>query len=256
VTYDLPGLLVDKDGPVAIVTMNRPDQLNAFDSALHGSMERVWWQLGEDDDVRAVILTGAGKAFSAGGDVPGFQRTYESLALRRTQLRSALRLADEMVRFHKPVVGAINGPAVGLGCSTAVLCDLVLMSDKAYLADTHVAIGLVAGDGGAATWPLMTSILKAKELLFLGDKVSAEEAVRIGLANRAVPADELQAEALALAHRLAGLPAQALQETKRSINIHLQRAIHEVMPFALMAEGESFATDDLAETVRKFTSRG
>jgi enoyl-CoA hydratase len=122
------------------------------------------------------------------------------------------------------------------------------------MSDPHVSVGLVAGDGGAATWPLFMSIMRAKEYLFLGDRIPAEDAVRIGLANRVVPDDQLMTEAMALAQRLAEQPQQALQETKRALNLHLQQAVNLVMPFALSAEGESFATDDVRKTIESFTS--
>jgi enoyl-CoA hydratase/carnithine racemase len=212
----------------------------------------VWSYLSADHSVRAVVLTGAGKAFSAGGDVPGFIRSYEDPDHRRLSLRGARRLMEAMAEFPKPVVAAVNGPAVGLGCSVAVTCDLVLIAESAFMADTHVSIGLVAGDGGAATWPLLMGFLKAKEYLLTGDRIPAAEAVALGLANRVVPDDQLMTEALALAHRLARQPAQAIQETKRAINLHLQAAIAMVAPFALSAEAESFATDDIKQTIDKF----
>jgi enoyl-CoA hydratase/carnithine racemase len=160
---------------------------------------------------------------------------------------------EAMAEFPKPLVAAVNGPAIGLGCSVAVSCDIVLMAESAYLADTHVNIGLVCGDGGAVAWPLMMSLLKAKEYLLLGDRIPAAEAVALGLANRVVPDAELMTQALALAHRLAEQPVQAVQETKRALNIHLQQAIRMVAPFALAAEGESFGTDDVRRTIERFT---
>lgn len=125
-----------------------------------------------------------------------------------------------MIRFPLPVVAAVNGPAVGLGCSLAVLSDIVLISSDAHLADPHVSIGLVAGDGGAL-WPFLTSMHRAKEFLFTGARISAEEAVELGLANRVVAPDALLAEALALAQLLARQPARALQDTKRALNSYL-----------------------------------
>ena len=144
---------------------------------------------------------------------------------------------------------------MGLGASVAVLCDIVLIADTAYMADTHVNVGLVAGDGGAMSWPLMMSILKAKEYLFTGDRLSATDAVTVGLANRVVAAAELQAEAKLLAHRIAAQPPQAVQETKRAVNLHLQRAAAMVLPFSLSAESESFGTDEVRETVEKVKQR-
>ncbi|HEV8296374.1 MAG TPA: enoyl-CoA hydratase/isomerase family protein [Acidimicrobiales bacterium] len=247
-----PELLIDSDGPVRIVTLNNPEMRNAFIDPLHDAMCEVWAHLAEDPECLAVVLTGAGKAFSAGGNVPGFIRDYESPEHRRRSIRQARRLMDEMTQFHKPIVAAVNGPAVGLGCSVAVSCDIVLIADTAFIADTHVAVGLVAGDGGAVAWPLMMSLLKAKEYLLTCDRIPAPLAVELGLANRVVPADQVVAEALALAHRIAKQPPQAVQETKRALNLHLQAAINRVAPFALSAEAESFATDDVKRFVEQF----
>ena len=200
-------------------------------------------------------MTGAGRAFSAGGNIPGFVKNIEDLEYRRASMRTARLLVDHVLGCHLPVIAAVNGPAVGLGCSLAVACDLVLMSDTAYLADTHVNIGLVAGDGGVVTWPFMMSILKAKEYLFTGERIPAQTAVELGLANRVVPADSLLEEATTLAHKLAALPAQALQETKRSLNLHLQHAALKVLPYALSAESESFSSPEVKAAADKFRSK-
>ena len=249
-----PELLIETDGPVTIVTMNNPEMRNAFTDAMHEGMIEIWPHLAETPSCRAVVLTGAGRAFSSGGNVPGFIRDYEDPEYRRYSLRNARRLMDSMAAFHKPLVAAVNGPAVGLGCSVAVTCDIVLIAQSAFIADTHVSIGLVAGDGGAVGWPLMMSLLKAKEMLFTGDRIPADQAVAIGLANRVVPDDELRTDALALEHRLTAQPPQAIQETKRALNLHLQAAIANVAPFALSAESESFATEDIKNTVDNFKS--
>jgi enoyl-CoA hydratase len=161
--------------------------------------------------------------FCAGGNVPGFVH----IDYRQWGMRNARLLVDQILACHVPVIAAVNGPAVGLGCSIAVSCDIVLIADTAYMADTHVNVGLVAGDGGVVAWPFMMSMLKAKEYLFTGDRIPAETAVQLGLANRVVPHDDLMAEALTLAGRLAEQPPQALQETKRSLNLHLQVACVE-----------------------------
>ena len=250
-----PHLLVEKDGPVTLVTMNNPEMRNAFLDDMHEGMREIWGHLAADHTVRAVVLTGAGQAFSSGGDIPGFIRNYEDPDHRRLSLRGARRLMDAMAEFPKPVVAAVNGAAVGLGCSVAVSCDLVLIAETAFLADTHVNVGLVCGDGGAASWPLMMSLLRAKEYLLLGDRIPATEAVALGLANRVVPDADLMTEAIALAQRLAAQPAQAVQETKRALNLHLQHAIAMVAPFALSAEAESFTTDDIRATIEKFAQR-
>jgi enoyl-CoA hydratase/carnithine racemase len=250
-----PQLTIESDGPVRILTLNRPEARNAFSDDMHTAMQEVWWDLACDHDVLAVVLTGAGKAFSAGGDIPNFINCYDSIDYRRHSLRGARRLIDAMAEFPKPVVAAVNGPAMGLGASIAVSCDIVLMAETAYMADTHVNIGLVGGDGGPVMWPLLMSLLKAKELLLLGEKIPAAQCVELGLANHVVADDELMTKALELAHRLAAQPRQAVQETKRAINLHLQQAISLVAPYALAAESESFGTDDIRRTIETFKKR-
>jgi enoyl-CoA hydratase len=245
-------LEVTADGPVRLVTMTRPEQLNAFDEPLHTAVLNIWAELHKDEDARVVVLTGQGRAFSAGGDIKGFERSHEDLALRRRQQRDTLRLIKEMLSFPLPVIAAVNGPAVGLGCSVVGLCDLVLMSSKSYLADPHVPVGLVAADGTAATFPFMTSMLRVKEYLFTGERIRAEDAERLGLANRVVEPDDLMDEALALAHRLAEQPAVALQDTKRALNLHLLASVERILPFALAAQSESFATDEVTASIERF----
>lgn len=242
---------LEADGPVRIITLNRPEARNAFDDPMKLAFVDVLRRLERDCDARAVVLTGAGKAFSAGGDISNFLNRRD-FANRFYWMRAARMVPEELMRCHLPVVAAVNGPAVGLGCSLALMSDLVLIADTAFMADTHVSAGLVAADGGAILWPLLMSFLKAKEYLLLGDRISAEEAVRLGLANRVVPRDDVLPEAMTLAHRLADLPPQAVQETKRAINLHLQDAALRIMPFASSAESESFNTDEVQQFVAKF----
>lgn len=247
-----PHLLVERDGPLRILTMNRPEALNALDTPLHSAMRRVWDVLVDDDEAEAVVLTGAGRLFSAGGDIPNFLRAYESYPARRHDIREAERLFRAMVASELPMVAAVNGPAIGLGCSVALLCDLVVMGESAYLSDPHVSVGLVAGDGGAASWPLYVSLHRAKEYLLLGERIPAADAHRIGLANRVVADDAVLDEARGLAGRLAAQPSQALRDTKRALNMHLERAAIGILGFALAAEGESFSTEDLRDKTREF----
>jgi enoyl-CoA hydratase len=149
----------------------------------------------------------------------------------------------------------VNGPAVGLGATLAVLSDFVVMADTAFLADTHVGVGLVAGDGGAAFWPLLCGLLRAKALLLLGERIPADEAVRLGLANRVVPAEMVVSEAVEVAQRLAALPPQAVQDTKRALNLHLRQAADAVLDFSLAAESESFGTPDVPAAVARIRDR-
>jgi enoyl-CoA hydratase len=145
-----------------------------------------------------------------------------------------------MTSVRVPIIAAVNGPAVGLGCSLAAMSDIVLVEEQAYFADPHVALGLVAADGGAMTWPLLTSLLRAKEYLLLGDRLSAEDAVRIGIANRVVPTGKSVEAALELAGRLATLPPQAVRETKALLNSAVHGMIESILARAIAAETKSF----------------
>lgn len=248
--YDLPDeVRVERDGPVRIVVLDRPDALNAVNLALHEALVHVWAQLDADPDARAVVLTGAGRAFSAGGDFGWIERISQDDESARVAITDAERLIRAMLDFRLPVVAAVNGPAVGLGCSLTVLSDLVLMAPDAYLSDPHVGVGLVAGDGGVL-WPFLTGMHVAKEFLFLGRKLSAEEAVRIGLANRVVEADVLLDEALTLARRLAAMPARALQDTKRALNSLLLSAWPSVQ-FAAATEQVSMRSAEHHDRLRE-----
>lgn len=235
------GLRVEIDDGVATLTLDRPEQNNAIDGPLHRALETVWQGLAAHDDVRAVILTGAGRAFSAGGNLDGFRRLVEDREHRRFMMESGRSLAEQIAGFRKPIVAAVNGPAVGLGATLVGLCDIVLMAeDRAYLADTHVSIGIVSGDGATSTWPLMAGLLRAKEKILLGERIDAVTAVAIGLATRAVPDAELHDAARTVARKLAAQPAQALQDTKRALNLHMQQAMNAILPSSLAWEEESF----------------
>jgi len=237
VSYDLPGeLTVEADGPVRTVIMNRPAELNAVNRGLHWALANVWRQLAADRAAKVVILTGAGRAFCAGGDLGWITSFLDDPVARDESLREGAQIIEEMLRFPLPVIAAVNGAAVGLGCSVAVLCDVVLMSEVAYLADPHVSVGLVAGDGGAAFWPLLTPVLRSREYLFTGDRIPAATAAELGLATRVTAPDDLLPEARRLAGRLAAQPAEALRGTKRVLNMHLSQALGGAMQAGLAAE--------------------
>jgi enoyl-CoA hydratase len=247
-------ITVTEDGPVRILTLNRPKERNAVNADLHHRLTTIWREVADDRAAMAVVLTGAGVAFSAGGDFDFMAQVAEPDARWRS-MEEGRRIILEMLHFPLPVVAAVNGPAVGLGASLAVMSDIVLLADCAYLADPHVAVGLVAGDGGAATWPAHVSLLHAKEFLFLGDKVSPERAVAMGLANRVVPADDLASEAGALARRLAALPQPALRDTKRALNAVLEQGLAATRNYALAAERYSMASVEHRDFVERMRPR-
>ncbi|HTU07212.1 MAG TPA: enoyl-CoA hydratase/isomerase family protein [Trebonia sp.] len=248
-------VLIEEDGPVRILTMNRPESLNAFDGELHHGLPDALHTVSDDPKVRAIVLTGAGRAFSAGGNIDDFTAFANDLELRRATLRLGKRLFEELINVHLPVVAAVNGPAVGLGCTIATACDAVIMSDQTFLADPHVTVALVAGDGGAVTWPLNIGLLRAKPYLLTGDRMPADVAVSLGLATRAVPPEQVLPEATAMAHRIAALPPQAVQDTKSVLNQHLRQAAVTVLGYGLAAESQSHDTPEYKAVPEKMRAR-
>ncbi len=233
-------LLVSVEDSVATVTLHRPESLNATNEALHRRLAEVWPELSERDDVAAIVLTGSGRAFSGGGDLDLLKRMTDDLDLRERIMAEAIDIVEAMTAVPVPIVAAVNGPAVGLGCSLAAMSDLVVMEEQAYFADPHVMLGLVAADGGALTWPLLTSLLRAKEFLLLGDRLPASQAMELGLANRVVPTGTGVEVATDLARRLAALPPQAVRETKKALNSTLRSVLSTALQPVVAAESQSF----------------
>jgi enoyl-CoA hydratase/carnithine racemase len=244
-----PELEVEGDGPVVIVRLNRPEQLNATNHDLHRGLAELFPQVDADDEVRALVLTGRGRAFSAGGDFSYLDELTRDPGLRRETLAHGRQIVTGMVACRVPIVTAVNGPAVGLGCSLVALSDIVFMAETAHLADPHVVIGLVAADGGPVTWPLMVSLQLAKEYALTGDRVPARRAAEIGLVNHVCPDGEVFDDAMACAQRIARLPKQAVEDTKRVLNLHLERAVLSTLDFALTAEDRSFASPELRDNL-------
>jgi enoyl-CoA hydratase/carnithine racemase len=254
--YDLPGVIgVDVDGPVRIVRLMRPEQLNAVNDELHLGLTRLFPQLSADRDARVAVITGEGRAFSAGGDFDLLDRMAKDRDLRRDVITEGRELVLNMIRCRIPVVAAVNGPAVGLGCSVIALSDVVYIAESAYLSDPHVTVGLVAADGGPLTWPLHTSLLLAKEYAFTGDRITATRAAEIGLANHLCPDEEVLPAALAAAQKIAALPRQAVEATKRVLNLHAERAVLATIDFAMASETESFDTPELRANIDRFLNR-
>lgn len=242
-------LRTEREGHVLRVTIDRPDDpLNAVDGTMHDELTRLFPLLQRERSARAVLLTGSGRAFSAGGDFRWFPELQEPGALEDLRL-DARQMIWDLLDVPLPVVCALNGHAVGLGASLALLCDVILMAESATIADPHVRVGLVAGDGGTIAWPLAVGPARAKQYLLTGDPVPAAEAERIGLVNRVVPDAELDAEAVAFARRLAALPPLAVQHTKAAVNNWVKQTAMASFDLATASEISTFRSEDHVEAL-------
>ncbi|HLI74449.1 MAG TPA: enoyl-CoA hydratase/isomerase family protein [Acidimicrobiales bacterium] len=210
---------------VVVVTLDRPDVLNAANVRLHREMSEVWAVIDADEAARVSVVTGAGRAFSAGGDLDMIAEMTEDYDAVLAQWRDARAIVERMLDAEKPIVSAINGVAVGAGLAVALLADVSVAGRSARLSDGHTRIGVAAGDHAALLWPLLCGMAKAKYYLLTADFVDGAEAERIGLVTKCVDDDAVLAEALAIAERLARGSAPALQWTKRVMNGWLRQAL-------------------------------
>jgi enoyl-CoA hydratase len=249
-----PLIRTERDGPVALLTFSRAESANSLDNELSYALLSTLRALRDTGDVRAMVITGAGAAFSGGGDVATIQAMREGREARAAMLSMHGELFWEMTRLPFPTVAAVNGPAIGAAVTVALLCDLVVMAEDAYFSDPRVSLGLLDGAGGLLLWPLLTSLSAAREHLLLGDRVSAAEAHRLGLASRVVTGTALLDEATVLAHRLARLPAPAVRELRRLLNLPLEQAAEQLRE-ASRVEFDLFDTPEHRDLVAQFAER-
>jgi enoyl-CoA hydratase len=248
-TNDFTTLQLERLDDVLRVTIAHPGSpLNAVDEALHRDLTALFAALRRETDARAVVLTGRGRAFSAGGDFAWFPTLRDPARLDALR-RDARQMIHDLLDVELPVVAAVNGHAMGLGASIALLCDVIFMADTATIGDPHVRVGLVAGDGGVAIWPLALGPARAKEYLLTGDPLPAAEAERIGLVNRVVPAAALQDEALAFARRLAAGAPLAVRYTKLCVNKLVKDAVNVALDASTALELATFRSADHAEAL-------
>lgn len=248
-------LRFSRQGRVLTVYLNRPEQRNAVNAQLHTELSRIWGDLQRDVDSDVIVLTGAGAAFCAGGDIDWMQSHVDDPAAFDRMAREGKDIAFGQLDLEKPLIAKVNGHATGLGASLALLSDIVLISADAKIGDPHVSVGLVAGDGGALIWPQIIGYAKARKYLFTGELLNASEAERIGLVTEVHPRDQLDAATDALAQRLAGGATLAMRYTKITANLPLRALFHAHFDAGLAYECLSNRSTDHAEAVAAFRER-
>ena len=244
---------------VATVTLNRPNERNAINQRLIRELRTIWDDLADDMDVNAVLLTGAGKYFSVGGDVKAMSDRPGGDVLEDGEIHDPMisrRLVNRLLELDKPIVCAINGDCAGLAATIALLCDITVMNEDARIGDSHVnKVGLVAGDGGTVVWPLLVGVAKAKEFLMRGTLLKGREAERIGLVNHCVAAAEVVPMALQIAEELAAGPSWAIRWTKLSINQIVKERVNHMLEASMALEQVTFATADHKEATLSFKEK-
>jgi enoyl-CoA hydratase len=213
------------EGGVLRITLDDPDRLNATDGAMHLQLSRVFRDVDDDADVRAAVVTGAGRAFSAGGDLDWIAEQVGDYSRTMSVMREAGDIVRTMIDCDTPIVSAINGVAVGAGLAVALMADVSVIDEGARLSDGHIRLGVAGGDHAVAIWPLLCGMAKAKYYLLTADFLDGREAERIGLVSKAVPADEVMPTALTVARKLAAGPVHATRLTKRALNHWLRQAL-------------------------------
>ncbi|MGB3433319.1 enoyl-CoA hydratase/isomerase family protein [Achromobacter sp.] len=237
------------------ITMNRPEKLNAVDEAMHEELARVFVDASADPECDVVVLTGAGRAFSSGGDIDWMQKMIDLPGAFEKTAREGKQIVYSLLDCEKPVIAKVNGHATGLGATLALFCDVIFASDAAKIGDPHVSVGYVAGDGGAVIWPQLIGYARAKEYLMTGDLMMATEAERIGLINHVVPAADLDQRVGQFADKLAAGATKAIRWTKMSANIGLKQLAHSIMDASLAYEALSNSTQDHQEAVNAFREK-
>jgi enoyl-CoA hydratase len=244
-----------RDHGIAVVTLNRPERLNAVNGRMHAELARFSRDFANDRELRVLVLTGMGRAFCAGGDFgPG--DPIGSDPNGPNMWAEGRQIVDHILECEKPIISAVNGFAMGLGANVALLCDVVVAGPNAVFADTHVNMGIGAGDGGQLIWPFLIGVNKAKYFLMTGDRVKGKEAFDLGLVNFYVDDQaELMPKALQIAERLAAGAPKAIAASKMAVNAYLRSVSSMIMPMCLSAEAQTMHTADHREAVLAFQEK-
>jgi enoyl-CoA hydratase len=251
-------LRIERDAGIATLTLNQPDNRNAIHAEMHAELEKVWLELAEDKEVNVIVFTGAGKFFSAGGDIKRMASRWGTDEGWRFSLEvpaATRRMFQNILEVSQPIICAVNGDAVGLGATLALFSDVSVISETAKFGDTHVKVGLVAGDGGAVVWPLLIGPNRAKEFLMRGRLVSGAEAHQLNLVNHQAPADQVMDKAMEIARELAAMPPLAVRWTKLSVNKWLKQQLNLVLDASIAYEMLSMNSKDHHEAAIAFIEK-
>jgi len=226
-------ILVERQGRILRLTLNRPDRLNAVTPRLHTEIANIFRDIRHDTEADVVTITGAGRGFCAGADLK--EPAQDQIAIDKIFMEARDILVN-ILEVEQPIIAGVNGPAAGFGVTLALFPDIVIASDRAKLGDTHVKVGLAAGDGGAVIWPLLVGVNKAKELLMTGEVIDAQEALRIGLVNKVVPHEQLDQAVMDMARQLAEGDLLAIKSTKKAVNLYIKWMLNQVFDYSCTME--------------------
>ena len=245
-------IIVEQKDMVATITLNLPEKLNALDLVMREELKAAFWEIAKAADVKAVVVTGAGRAFCAGGDITTMQNVGSPAG--RDRLKNVQQLVRAMVTLEKPILAAVNGPAIGAGFNIALACDLILASDKAKFSEAFAKIGLIPDMGGFYFLPLRIGVHRAKELMMTGRMVDAQEAASMGLINRLVPHEQLMETALEMARDLARGASRSHAMIKAALN-RWPAGLEEILEIEANMQAVCFETRDFKEGMQAFLEK-
>jgi len=244
-----------RDNRILEIILDRPDKLNAVNEPMHEELARVFSEAAADPQSDIIVLTGAGRAFCAGGDIEWMQKMIDVPGAFEKTAREGKQIVFSLLDCEKPVIAKMNGHATGLGATIALFCDVIFAADSAQIGDPHVSVGFVAGDGGAVIWPQLIGYARAKEYLMSGKLMTASDAAAMGLVNYSLPAAELDERVNQFANQLGAGATKAIRWTKLSVNIGLRQLASSILDASLAYEAMSNMTRDHQEAVNAFREK-
>ena len=248
-------LKISREGTILTITLDRPEARNAVNPEIHEELSRIFSDIDRDADTNVVILTGANGAFCAGGDLDWLLDINGDVVATANSILNDRKIQNSLLDLEKPIIAKVTGPAVGVGCTLALFCDFIYASPEAKFADPHVAVGLVAGDGGAVIWPQLIGYARAKRYLLTGDFIDGATAAQYGLITEAVATEELDSTVQAMAQRLADGAPHAIRWTKSSINAGLKLLANAIIDRAGAYENITMLTEDHKTALLAFKNR-